>query len=487
VEKALERDATNRYTKIREFESQLEEIFRDIQGSESESSKGGLVIKPTSQQEAEVTKPSSPETKEVSPPTEPPSVTEPSKTSCNLEVDIQEVPPIKADIQINPVLVDFGKVSDWSFPLPVRDIQLSNPLASADSQAQVIIGTVRSTLPWLEVTPVNFSCTPGKEAVLIVRLTKEAAKLRPKIYDVTDALVIESGGKEHLVNARLEVARMSKAGQLKQPLTQKNVPPETSTAMRPPNLVVDFGTVSDWSFPLPTLDIRLSNTQAQVMIGTVRSTLPWLEVTPANFSCPPGQEVALTVRLTKEAARLRAKTYEVADALVVESGGEEHQVKARLVVAARRVWVAQHRNVEEAGAYQTAQVQQPEGAQVKASKSPQPLPEALVLEPTVLDFGPVCDWSGALPMHEIRLSNGLKTTWSGTLCSTVPWLEVTPTDITCPAGATVTLQARLTTHGARLRPRTYLAHDALVIEGSGQKLLVGARLTVSRTRTDIAQ
>jgi len=98
VQKALERDVTNRYTKIRELGSQLEELFRDIQGSSSESSKGGLVIKPPPQQEEEVIKPRSTRTEEVLHPTEPP---QPSKADSN-EQAIREL--VGQDIAIDDYL-----------------------------------------------------------------------------------------------------------------------------------------------------------------------------------------------------------------------------------------------------------------------------------------------------------------------------------------------------------------------------------------------
>jgi len=122
-------------------------------------------------------------------------------------------------------------------------------------------------------------------------------------------------------------------------IREEEVPPDT----QPIQLVADFGTVSDWSGPLPTREIRLSNSQAQVMKGTVRSTLPWLEVTPESFTCPPGQEIVLTVRLTKKAAWLRSKNCDVADALVIESGDRKHLVRATL----KEVWVTPPKAREE--------------------------------------------------------------------------------------------------------------------------------------------
>ena len=348
----------------------------------------------------------------------------------------EEVPP---DTQPLELVADFGTVSDWSGPLPTREIRLSN------SQAQVMKGTVRSTLPWLEVTPESFTCPPGQEVVLTVRLTKKAAWLRPKDYDVADALVIESGDKKHLVRARLKVVweKPPKAGEEKKP-------PD----MQPIELVVDFGTVLDWSEPLPTREIRLANSQAQVMKGTVRSTLPWLEVTPESFSCPPGQEVVLTVRLTKAASGLRRKTYDVKDALKINVGDKEHLVNARVVMRKRRV------------------------SPPSKPKRPKPSPPKPV-GPLVVDFGTVSDWSGPLPTREIRLANSQAQVMKGTVRSTLPWLEVTPESFSCPPGQEVVLTVRLTKAASGLRRKTYDVKDALKINVGDKEHLVNARVVAT--------
>jgi hypothetical protein len=396
-------------------------------------------------------------------------------------------PPVAAPppAPLAGLVVDFGAVSDWSGPLPAREIHLAN------SQPQVMNGTVRSTLPWLEVTPTSFSCPPGQEVILTVRLTNQAAGLRPKSYDVADALVIESGDKRTLIRAHLTMAKGSPTTPVSPPVTPARGEVKPPVAAPPPaplaGLVVDFGAVSDWSGPLPAREIRLANSQPQVMNGTVRSTLPWLEVTPTSFSCPPGQEVILTVRLTNQATVLRPKTYDVADALVIECNDEKCPVKAHLevIIAAHPLGmrtILPPRKDAAAEPAQPALAQKPKSPQAaKAKKPSKALPEALVVEPTFVDWGTVSDWSGSLPVREIELYNGLKTDWSGTICSTVPWLEVAPAEVTCPAGERVTFQARLTKYGSHLRTRTYSAANALVIEGGGQTLSVGASLTVGKT------
>ena len=107
-------------------------------------------------------------------------------------------------------------------------------------------------------------------------------------------------------------------------------------------------------------------------------------------------------------------------------------------------------------------------------------PARLVVDPPALDFGSVTRWKGDLPRQEIRLRNSGGGTWSGTVRSTVPWLEVNPTAVSCPAGGEVVLTVGLVPAGGKLRPRVYKPDDALAIEGEGQTLQVGATVDTRR-------
>ena len=389
---------------------------------------------------------------------------------------------IPATVRSAGLAVDFGRVSDWTGEMPAREIRLSN------SQSQVMEGRVRSTLPWLEVEPASFRCPPGQEVVITARLTDRASSLRPKTYDVADAVIIESGGKKHQVNAHLIIGRAPVATSFRPSSSTPGKEAEKAKEQVPATipaagLAVDFGRVSDWSGEMPAREIRLSNSQSQVMEGTVRSTLPWLEVEPASFRCPPNQEAVITARLTDQASSLRPKTYDVADAVIIECGGKKHPVNVCLtVVRSPRPMMRTIRPPIEPG--QAVSEEPAKSGRAKAGEKVQPekptkaLAEALLLDPTSLDMGAVSEWTEPLPAHQVELTNGLKTDWTGTVKSTVPWLEVSPTEIDCPAGASVTLDVRLTQWGGRLRARTYSAPDALLIEGDGQTFAVDVQMTV---------
>lgn len=103
-------------------------------------------------------------------------------------------------------------------------------------------------------------------------------------------------------------------------------------------------------------------------------------------------------------------------------------------------------------------------------------PAQISADPHELDFGAVTDWRGDLPKMELRLRNAGGSDWSGSVRSTLPWLQVSPDSVNCAAGGEVVLTVALTPAGGRLKPRAYSADDALAVEGGGQTLQVGAKV-----------
>jgi len=119
----------------------------------------------------------------------------------------------------------------------------------------------------------------------------------------------------------------------------------------------------------------------------------------------------------------------------------------------------------------------PEPVQPPPPPTPTPAAAAstqLSAQPSTVDFGTVVNWRGDLPTHEVKLRNEGSTAWSGTARSTLPWLEVSPANVTCPAGGEVTLSAGLTSGGVRLKPKVYDVDNAIEIEGGGQTLHIRA-------------
>jgi len=256
--------------------------------------------------------------------------------------------------------LDFGAVAHWTQAAP-QEIRLTNP-----STTQTLYGAARSTLPWLAVTPNGFSCLPKQAVVLTVTVTAALTRLSPKSYTVADAIVIENGAQHQHIGVRIDLGsmRMSTNTPTLTSWIQEPEPPSawpTPSAMQPtppsqppptpattpadvaapaplPALTfqVDFGVVSRQTDPLPSREVRLPNPRTdREMTGTARSTLPWLAVAPGGFVCRPGAEVRLSLQLTKAASHLRPKTYNVPDAVIIETDGTTYQISARLTVAPR--------------------------------------------------------------------------------------------------------------------------------------------------------
>lgn len=117
---------------------------------------------------------------------------------------------------------------------------------------------------------------------------------------------------------------------------------------------------------------------------------------------------------------------------------------------------------------------------VQQPPAPAPPPPAgapqLVANPSALDFGSVTRWKGDLPTQTVRLRNGGGKAWNGAARSTLPWLEINPTTVSCPAGGEVTLTVGLTSAGSKLRPKAYNVSDAILVEGEGQTLQIGVQM-----------
>jgi len=244
-----------------------------------------------------------------------------------LDFGLAENPQTKIQNQKSKIKnsLDFGWVSTQTSPLPTKEIRLTN------SRPWPIDGRAYSTVPWLEVVPARFSQPPGQETVLTAQLTQVAPQLRPRIYDVPEAIVIESGAEKTTIRVRIQIGTGSGFGERaggNNDFGLKDDDNPKSKIQNPKS--VDFGTVSLWSKSWPTREVRLPNKSSREIRGTVRSTVPWLEVTPTEFSCLSGQTVTFTTQLTKGIISLRPKIYDVVDALVIQWGTEKQFVRVQL-------------------------------------------------------------------------------------------------------------------------------------------------------------
>lgn len=217
--------------------------------------------------------------------------------------------------------LDFGVVSNTAVESAVHQICFIN------TSPQVMSGRAWvNDYFWLEITPSTFICLPGQAVTFTVKLNKFGADLRPKRYNIEDAILVEYNGQQTSIRVCLEIQRPGHQVEA----TPPNVP---ATPPLTPVQTIDFGTVNNFSDPLPVQTFRLSNPSSQIMTGTVRvNDYFWLEVTPTSFTCPPGQEVVFTVTFNQSVATIRPKQYHVTDAILVESSGQRQWLAVAMTI-----------------------------------------------------------------------------------------------------------------------------------------------------------
>ncbi len=334
--------------------------------------------------------------------------------------------------------IDFGTLDEVLDSWPACSWRWRN------SSRQPVQGTVRSTLPWLEVEPAAFSAQPNEEVAFTARLTEKLLGLRPKRYTVTDGIVLEAGGEAYYGPVQLTlVSTVSFAARTAVgPLIESVAVPAVTKPEVLPVWRIDFGRAEAAELAGMQRELLLEPPFARPVEGTVRSTLPWLAVEPTHFSWRPGEFLLLRVSLTKDATRLRFKTYEISDALDIEGGGQRFKVGVSLEV----------------------------GATVSAA--------ALLPEGLSLDFGQVAEGRWVPVTRELRWVHRQAHPLMGRVESTLPWIDVAPEQFTAQPGQEIVLTARLTEKAAKLRSKRYELEDGLILRCGEQQQRVGVVLNV---------
>ncbi len=103
-----------------------------------------------------------------------------------------------AQLAAAPSTLDFGSVNRWKGNLPTQEVRLQN------SGGSIWNGTARSTLPWLEVNPTTVACSAGDKVVLTVGLTPVGGRLKGRVYNAPDAIIIEGTGQTLEVRAKVD-------------------------------------------------------------------------------------------------------------------------------------------------------------------------------------------------------------------------------------------------------------------------------------------
>ncbi|MFZ5918419.1 MAG: BACON domain-containing protein [Chloroflexota bacterium] len=330
-----------------------------------------------------------------------------------LEARAESSEPVLA---VQTARLDFGPITPGSSH--IAHLSLSN------QGGGLLSGSVHSRLPWLRVRRPEFRCPAGASARIPIELI--GGQMPPEAIDaarVQRALVVDSDTAQATVDIAWQWARPG--------LALDTTALDFGAARRPARI---------------TRSVTLSNPGTAELVGRATSQVNWLQVQPAEFSCPPGSQQ--TLRLVADTANLPGGDTLVAEAVMIQANAGRQALTAAVEVLA---------------------------------------PE-LVVEPAFVELGTVQD--GDDVEVAITVSNRGSVSWEGQAHSTLPWLSVEPEMLLIEPGHSVLLTAILDTTALETGGEWTIA-DALHIAGQGEQRNVGAhvvlarpQLAVGRTRLD---
>ena len=305
-------------------------------------------------------------------------------------------------LEVEPLALDFGTFQGegrGTLALTVRNIG-----------RQMLTGQAVSRLPWLRPDPAAFRCPPG--GALRLQVHAEASKMPRGQQSIEEGLLLDTDGGQ----ARIAVRAWRQVAELDLGA-----------------LHMDFGTVRGGELAERLLFI--GNTGDAPLVGHCRSLVPWLQVSPQEIHCPPGDLVQCTATL--DASAVPDGLLEVPQAVRVQTNGGVATLSLRAQVV-------------------------------------NPLP---ILETPHLDFGTVR--LGESATRPLTLRNEGSAPFDAHLLPQIEWLLPEREWVHCPPHERVTLSVRANTalfeRGQRLEVPT-----ALRIAAGGQAFEVSASLLVEQ-------
>lgn len=402
-------------------------------------------------------------------------------------------------LDVEPILLDFGVLQGAE--------ERSLSLTISNRGRQPLTGSVASRVPWLRVGRGELRCPPGRSATVMVTLVPGQLPRGPQA--VPDALVVESDGGQQTIEARAwrPVPELDLGGSH-----------------------VDLGAVVAGERVERLLCV--GNTGDGPLHGVARSMVPWLRVSPQEFTCAPGEMVQLTV--VAETTALGDGVVEIPQALRVESDGGAGSLSLRVQVRAPRLELSSARldfgavpwgetreaslALRNVGSAPLVALLQPladwlsleppqllcapqeeksvlvradtrrfargqelrdvPGVRVVAGAETVLIPASLVVlqpslrvEPAEVDFGYMDRLQPET--REVMLSNEGTGQLAWQAQTDALWVEINPTEGVCPAGGSMAL--RLTAYGLALEEGATMAQGTLVINSDGGRAKVPLR------------
>lgn len=324
-----------------------------------------------------------------------------------IEAQATSSPPV---LSVRPQTLDYGPITRGASRIAYLEV--------ANRGGGRLSGEVLSLAPYLRVRHPHFSCPAGATAQVAVELLSE--QLPRRAVRIRRALAVDSDSGQ----ARIDVAWKWARPALELDLAG-----------------LDLGTVERGEGIERT--ITLSNSGTADLVGHAISHVDWLSVKPAEFRCPPGATLPLTVicntRLLPGGGTVEPK------ALTLEANAGTQTLSASVEVLA-----------------------------------PQ-----LIVEPLEIDLGRVQD--GEQAEETFMVGNRGSVPWRGRIESNVPWLRVEPEELECEPGhllpVSILLDTEALEQGGEWHTPNAIQIDSLADEGPRQ--YVAVRLALSRPQLEI--
>jgi len=299
-----------------------------------------------------------------------------------------------------------------------------------------LLGRAQSRVPWVETEAELFGCGPGQSVEVVVRV--RGSLLPPGVRGSPQALLIDSNGGRTWIGLRVTLAGPPALAEVKPvPKARPRPGPAPAPILEVAETALDFGPVAGDAPVVRELVIR--NRGDGRLTGRVESRLPWLTVAQAAFVCPSQEDVRVAVRL--DPARLEPGAHAKPQAIVVDSDFGQAAVEVRVM-------------------------------RVKP---------VLDLNPQALAFGahPV----GEEPQLRLVVTNRGTGALRATLQPQVPWLAVTPDEVSCEAGKSVA--CRLVAHTGALPAGLTRVANALQVTSNGGQISLPAEVEVLIPRLQV--
>lgn len=222
-------------------------------------------------------------------------------------------------LDIMPKTIELGGIESWDI-LPSAILHVTN---THDLPIEI---RAESGLAWIDVEPKRVSCQPYQSIPFVVKFNEDEVfkSLRVKKYYVSDAIKLFADGKEFLTGLSVDVKTTAKR-------TEKSISSVLPLALDTSMAVVDLGNIVNWNSPLPNKEIILTHNQPGSVSFTLETTVPWLMVKPESVVCPPEGCIVSVSMLGKNYSQgLRARRYEISDAILVKGGDVVKKIPVRV-------------------------------------------------------------------------------------------------------------------------------------------------------------